>query len=177
MPPWPAPSERCQDGLSRCRAVRRLLLGSLSVLLAGCNAFPPSEVKVSLGSGKILSVKDFEYEPAGEYSGCSVSGSILYDLKVDPQNFTGVVVLDDVVLEYAGKYRAKPKSFQPFFLDGKPVGEGVYIGEYISSVIPEPKEKREAICASKSTSDIRIVSLGEPVIALPGVKASLESKK
>ena len=157
--------------------MRRLLIGSLSVLLAGCNALPPSEVKVSLGSGKILSVKDFEYKPAEEYIGCSVSGIILYDIKVDPQNFTGSVVIDNVVIEYAGKYRAKPQSVTLKFVGGKPIGEGIYIGEYISAVTDEPKDKREAVCASKSTSDIKIVSLGEPIIALPGVKASLESKK
>jgi len=33
-PPWPAPSERCQDGRSRCRAVRRLLIAA-AVLLTG----------------------------------------------------------------------------------------------------------------------------------------------
>jgi len=36
-PLWSAPSERCQDGRSRCRAVRRLLL-ALFVLFACANA-------------------------------------------------------------------------------------------------------------------------------------------
>jgi len=31
MPPWPAPSERCQDGRSRFRAVHRLLIAVLAM--------------------------------------------------------------------------------------------------------------------------------------------------
>ena len=141
----------------------------------GCNTIAPSEVKVSLNSDKILGVSDFKSEPAGEYSGCSVSGSIDYDIKIEPANFTGVVQLDDVVIEYAGKWRAKPQFFYLNFVEGKMTRGGFSVSEYASS--DDPKDKKEAICASKSSSDIRIASLGTGLNALPGIKAVVVAKE
>ena len=160
---------------SRFRAVRRLILGSLTVLLMGCNPIAPSEVKISLNSDKVLGVSDFKFEPAGEYSGCSVSGSIDYDIKIEPANFTGGVQLDKVVIEYARKWRAEPEYFYLNFVEGKMVGGGFYVSEFASS--DDSKDKKEAICASRSSSDIQIASLGTGLNALPGIKAVVVEKK
>jgi hypothetical protein len=154
--------------------MRYLLIGSLSVLLLGCNSIAPSGLKISLNSDKVLGVRKFKFEPAGEYSGCSVSGAIDYDIKIEPANFTGAVQLDKVVIEYAGKWRAEPQYFYLNFVEGKMVS-GSEVGEYASS--EDTKEKKEAICASKSSSDIKIASLGTGLLALPGIKAVVVDKK
>ena len=140
----------------------------------GCNPIAPSEVKISLNSDKVLGVSDFKFEPAGEYLGCSVSGSIDYDIQIEPANFTGAVQLDEVVLEYAGKWRAKPQFVFLNFVEGKMVGGGFSVSEFASS--DDPKDKKEAICASKSSSDIKIASLGTGLNALPGIKAVVVKK-
>jgi len=164
-----------QDGRSCCRALRRLIVGTLTVFLVGCYPIAPSEVKISLNSDKVLGVKDFKFEPAGEYTGCQVSGTIEYDIKIEPANFTGSVELDKVVIEYAGKWRAEPQIFYLTFLEGKSVGGGIGIGQYASS--DDSKDMKEAVCASKSSSDIKIASLGTGLVALPGIKAVVVDKK
>jgi len=141
----------------------------------GCNPIAPSEVKISLNSDKVLGVKDFEFKPAGEYIGCSVSGIIDYDIRVEPANFTGQVLLDKVVIEYAGKWRAEPQSIYLNFLEGKTVGNGLFVSEYVST--DDSRDKKEAVCASKSSSDIKITSLGTGLLALPGIKAVVAEKK
>jgi hypothetical protein len=165
-------------GLSRCRDMRRLIIGSLSVLLMGCNPTAPSEIRVSLNSDKVLGVSNFKFEPANEYSGCSVSALIDYDIKVEPANFTGLVLLDKFVIEYAGKWRSRPTSESLTFVKGKIVGGGLFVSEYTTgSDELNEKEKIEAICASKSSSDIKIASLGTAQLALPGIKAVVVEKK
>jgi len=155
--------------------MRRLIIGSLTVLLMGCNSIAPSGIKISLNSDKVLAVSEFEFEPLGEYTGCSVSGTIDYDIKIEPANFTGAVQLDKVVIEYAGKWRAEPEYFYLNFVEGKMVGGGFHVSEYVSS--DDSKDKKEAICASKSSSDIKIASLGTALLALPGIKAVVVEKK
>jgi len=155
--------------------MRYLLIGSLNVLLLGCNSIAPSGLKISLNSDKVLGVSKFKFEPAGEYSGCSISGTIDYDIKIEPANFTGAVQLDKVVIEYAGKWRAEPQYFYLNFVEGKMVGGGLEVGEYAST--DDSKDKKEAICASKSSSDIKIASLGTGLLALPGIKAVVVDKK
>jgi len=155
--------------------MRRLIVGTLTVFLMGCNPIAPSEVKISLNSDKVLGVKDFKFEPAVEYSGCSVAGSIEYDFKIEPANFTGRVILDKVVIEYAGKWRAEPQSIDLYFLEGKLVGHGLYVGQYVYTT--DSKDKKEAVCASKSSSDIKITSLGTGLLAMPGIKAAVVEKK
>ena len=154
--------------------MRRLIIGSLTVLLMGCNPIAPSEVKVSLNSDKVLGVSEFEFEPGGEYSGCTVSGIIDYDIKIEPENFTGTVQLDKVIIEYAGKWRAKPEYFYLVFLEGKMVS-GFDVSQYGSS--DDSKDKKEAVCASKSSSDIKITSLGTGLVAVPCIKAVVVEKK
>jgi len=141
----------------------------------GCNSIAPSGIKISLNSDKVLAVSEFEFEPLGEYTGCSVSGTIDYDIKIEPANFTGAVQLDKVVIEYAGKWRAEPEYFYLNFVEGKMVGGGFQVSEYASS--DDSKDKKEAICASKSSSDIKIASLGTALLALPGIKAVVVEKK
>ena len=157
--------------------MRRLIIGSLTVLLMGCNPIAPSEVKVSLNSDKVLGVSDFKFEPANEYSGCQVQALIDYDIKVEPANFTGLVQLDKVVIEYSG-WRSRPTSESLTFVKGKIVGGGFYVNEYtVGSDELKDKEKIKAICASKSSSDIKIASLGTALYALPGIKAVVLEKK
>ena len=166
---------RGHAGESLVQAMRRLIIGSLTFLLVACNTNAPSEVKISLNSDKVLGVSDFEFEPAGKYSGCSVSGKIEYDIKIEPSNFTGVVNLDEVVVEYAGKWRAKPEPFYLPFVEGKIVEGGFQVSEYTFS--EDPQDKKQAICASKSSSDIKLASLGTGLNALPGIKAAVVKKK
>jgi hypothetical protein len=154
--------------------MRHLLIGSITALLVGCNSFAPSELKVSLNSDKILGVRDLIFDSGGEFSGCSVSGSIEYDIKIEPEDFTGVVMFNEVVFEYAGKWRSEPEFKSLVYSNGKWLEGGMNVSAYAS--LDDPKDKKEALCSAKSSSDIRIVSLGEAVIALPGIKAVLPSK-
>jgi len=158
----------------RSNPMRRLIIGSLAVLLTGCNLNAPSGVKVILNSDKILDVQQFEYESSeiGGVSSCSVSGSIQYDITFEPSNFTGAVSFHNLVLEYAGKWRSEPQTAYLDVLNGKLMkGTGINIYQSVSYE-DGPKEKKEAVCASKSSSDIKIASLGEPVLVFPGLKAS-----
>lgn len=155
--------------------MRYLLIGSLSVLLLGCNSIAPSGLKISLNSDKALGVNEFEFTPASEYSGCSVSGYIEYDIKLEPANFTGGVAFANFVLDYAGKWRTKPYAVYLEFVEGKLIGDGISISQYGSKDSPEDMKK--ALCASKSSSDIKIASLGDTVIVFPGFKAVLPSIK
>jgi len=43
-PMWSAPSERCQDGCSRCRAVRRLLIVPLVSAVVLCSIKAPAAI-------------------------------------------------------------------------------------------------------------------------------------
>jgi hypothetical protein len=155
--------------------MRYLLIGSLSVLLLGCNSIAPSGLKISLNSYKALSVSEFEFVPASEYSSCSVSGNIMYDIKLEPANFTGAVSFANFVLEYAGKWRTKPYNVYLEFAEGKLVGDGIDIGQFTST--DDPEDMKKAVCASKSSSDIKIASLGDTVLVFPAFKAVLPSKK
>lgn len=156
--------------------MRHLLIGSLTVFLVGCNSVAPSGLKISLNSDKVLSVSRFEFEPGDELSGCSVSGTIEYDIKIEPENYTGIIDFNGLVLEYAGKWRSEPDSQLLTYLDGKLIkNSGINI--YASASSDDPKDKKEALCASKSSSDIKVVSLGDPVIAYPGIKVALPNKK
>ena len=155
--------------------MRYLLIGSLSALLLGCNSNAPSGLKISLNSDKVLNVCKFEFESGDEYSGCNVSGKIEYDIKIEPANFTGSVSFHNFVLEYAGKWRSEPKYVYLEYLNGQVV-KGLGINIFAAASLDDPKEKKEALCASKSSSDIKVVSLGDPVIAFPGIKAVLSLK-
>lgn len=155
--------------------MRSLLIGSLSVLLLGCNSIAPSGLKISLNSDKALNVSEFEFDPGDEYSGCSVSGNIEYDIKLDPANFTGLVSFNGFVLEYAEKWRTEPDIVYLEFAEGKLTGDGVTVSQFTTKDSPEDMKK--AVCASKSSSDIKIASLGDTAIAFPGFKAVLPSKK
>ena len=154
--------------------MRRLIIGSLTVLLMGCNPIAPSEVKVSLNSDKVLGVSNFKFAQANEYGGCQVSALIDYDINVEPANFTGNVLFKDIVYEYSGKWRSEPQMETAVFVDGKIV-LGFYVGEY--TALDDSKDKKEAICASKSSSDIKIASLGTALYALQGIKAVVVEKK
>lgn len=156
--------------------MRHLLIGSLTLLLVGCNSVAPFGLKISLNSDKVLGVSEFKFEPGDEYSSCSVSGTIEYDIKLEPENHTGSVVFNGFVLEYAGKWRSEPEVQYLSYLDGKLI-KNSGINVYASASLDDPKDKKEALCASKSSSDIKVVSLGDPVIAFPGIKAGLSNKK
>lgn len=155
--------------------MRYLLIGSLSVLLLGCNSIAPSGLKISLNSDKALGVNEFEFTPADEYSTCNVSGSIKYDIKLEPANFTGAVSLNDFVLEYAGKWRSKPQTVYLEFVEGELIGDGISVAIYTSK--DDSEDQKKAMCASKSSSDIKIASLGGNAIVFPGFKAVLPSIK
>ena len=156
--------------------MRHLLIGSLTVLLVGCNSVSPSGLKISLDSDKVLGVSRFEFEPGDELSSCSVSGTIEYDIKLEPENYTGTVSFSGFVLEYAGKWRSEPDDQYLTYLEGKLIkNSGINI--YASASSDDPKDKKEALCASKSSSDVKVVSLGDPVIAFPGIKVGLPNKK
>lgn len=144
-------------------------IAAVAVILGGC-AQAPSEVKIKLGSNRILAVKDFKTEPATEYSGCNVGGQILYDIVVQPSDFTGLITVKDAQIKIAGWGRQK-EDLWIFFIDGKPEGYTVSLYEYTSD--NDPREKKEALCRVKSSSDIVLTSLGTPLMAINGVKATI----
>jgi len=138
-------------------------------LMLGCSLKTPSNVRVRIASDKILNVSDFKSEPATAYSSCSVSGFIKFDLSVEPSNFTGMVIGQEASINYAGKWTDNKTEYWITFVEGKQVGQGINIGQY--ALNEEPQEMKESICATKSSSDIKLVSLGNPEIALSGLKA------
>jgi len=152
-----------------------LIAVACPVLMLGCSLKPPSDVRVRIASDKILNVSDFKSEPATTYSPCSVSGLIKYDLSVEPSNFTGIIVGQEAAISYAGKWTDKKTEYWITFVEGKQVSEGISIGQY--PLDEEPQEMKKAICATKSSSDIKLVSLGNPEIALPGLKAVAATDK
>lgn len=131
------------------------------------------DVKVSINSDKVLGVKDFEYTPATDYSSCSISGSIEYDISVEPKNFTGMVYLRDAKIRYANTW-TKTEDTQITFVNGRLL-DGVNVFQYSS--LDDPNIAKEATCKSKSSSDIRLISLGEALYAIPGIKATAANIK
>jgi hypothetical protein len=128
------------------------------------------EVKVGIRSDKVLSVEDFEYEAASEFRSCNVKGSIEYDISVEPKDFTGIVYLRGIKVGYASIW-TDTMDDQLIFKDGKLV-YGINILQY--KLLDDPKVEREAVCKSKSSSDIKLISLGEALFALPGAPASAQ---
>jgi len=154
------------------RTVRRILLASTCVaLLAGCSQ-SERPVSIRIASDKILEVSDFKVE--NEDYGCTVSGIIKFDIAVDPPNFTGSVIASEGVLQY-GKWRDEQLAATPFFVDGKQMGKGISVYRFVND--SAPKAEREAICSLKSSSEIKLVSLGKAEIALKGLKAIVSNPK
>lgn len=143
---------------------------TLGVVFLFCACSPgPTEVQIKLASDKILAVKDFSTTPASEYSGCQVEGEIQFDVTVEPKNFTGVVSFENTEIKMAGwKSKQMNSAFQ--FINGKPHG---YIRFYESSDDEDTKEKKEALCRVKSSSDIKLSEIGKAVMAFHGIKASV----
>lgn len=149
--------------------MRLHVIAAVAVILGGCAQAPP-EVNIKLGSNRILAVKNFNNEPATEYSGCNVSGLILYDIVVQPSDFTGVITVKDAKIKIAG-WELQNQILELHFIDGKPEGYTVLL--YESTSDDDPKDKKEAICRVKSSSDIALTSLGTPVMAISGVKFTI----
>ena len=149
--------------------MRCFLIVVSALLINGC-AQVPTEVKVKLASDKILAVKDFATEPATEYSGCTVKGQILYDIGVEPANFTGIVNIENGQIEYAG-WKGEKVPIRVVFVNGKQHGYTVSIYNYASG--DDTKEKKEAMCRVKTSSDIKLVDLGKPIMAIQGIRAAI----
>ena len=131
------------------------------------------EVKLSIKSDRILGVEDFDHSPAEAYAPCSISGTIEYDISVEPSNFTGYIDVKDAVIEYAGRWK-KVENTTFSFVNGKQVyGTSVY--QYPSD--SASAAEKEATCASKSSSDIKLISLGEPIYAVHGSKVLIQANK
>lgn len=152
-------------------AMRRLLIAAIPFLLAGCSQ-PQGEVRLQLASDKALAVDEFEVTKI-DPSYCSVRVSITYDISVEPKNFTGVAYIKDAQLEWAG-WKSKKQLFLQF-IDGKQIGSTLNESESVD--VGDSKEKIEAICRVKSSSDVKIVDLGKPMFAFYGVKASANKAK
>jgi hypothetical protein len=154
--------------------MRQLLItAGLPLLLLGCSMGVQPEVRLSIKSDRILGVEDFEYSPAGSFSPCNVSGEIEYDIGVEPSNFTGYVQVKDAVIEYAGKWKKiDSRSFS--FVNGKQV-HGTSIYQY--PLDDASAVEKEATCASRSSSDIKLISLGKPIYAIHGVKVVIQASK
>ncbi|WP_398335988.1 hypothetical protein [Vulcanococcus sp.] len=154
--------------------MRRLFqICALPLLLSGCGTVMQPDVKISINSDEVLGVKDFVHTPATEYSSCSISGSIEYDISVEPKNFTGIVYLRDAKIRYANTW-TKTEDTQITFVNGKLL-DGVNVYQY--SLSDDSIIQKEAICKSKSSSEIRLISLGEALFAIPGIKATAANKK
>jgi len=154
--------------------MRLMLLNvGFPLLLAGCTTLSQPEVKLTIQSGKILDVKDFEYKPASEYSSCVLSGIIEFDIAVEPKNFTGLVFLQDIKIRYADTW-TRTENGSITFINGKQY-KGMSISEYPLS--EDSQIKKDAICKSKSSSDVKLVSLGEGLFATQGTKATILTGK
>ena len=154
--------------------MRLMLLNvAFPFLLAGCSTLAQPEVKLTIQSGKILDVKNFEYKPATEYGSCELTGTIEFDIAVEPKNFTGVVLLQDIKIRYAGTW-TRTENGGISFVNGKQYG-GMSISEYPLS--EDSQNKKDAICKSKSSSDVKLVSLGEGLFATQGIKATVWTGK
>lgn len=150
-----------------------LLIAVLPLALVSCNSTTSREVKITINSDKILSVKDFSYAPASDYSPCNVDGNIEYDISVEPPDFTGMAQVKDAELLYGGKWKKKT-SLVFYFKEGRQLF-GTNISQY--PLADASAEEKNATCASKSSSDIKLVSLGEPVFALSGTKLAVGDNK
>jgi hypothetical protein len=149
--------------------MRQLAGYAASLLLAACTP-QTTEVIVGIASDKALEVKNFKHEQGGAYTSCTVSGDIVFDISVEPNDFSGVVVLEDVQLTVAGW---KPKKEDYWWLEfdkGKPSALSFYFYE---SKETGDKEGIEALCRAKSSSDVKLQSLGRPRWAISAIKASL----
>lgn len=154
--------------------MRRLLITTaLPLLLLGCSPGAQQEVRVAIKSDKVLSVKNFEYTPATAYSPCNLSGVIEYDVSIEPSNFTGYVQLKDAVIQYGGTWK-KVGDTVLAFVDGKQV-DGTNIYQY--PLEESSTAEKQATCASKSSSDIKLISLGKPMFALHGAKVIIQANK
>ena len=131
------------------------------------------DVKVNINSDKVLGVKNFEYTPATEYSSCNVTGSIEYDIAVEPKNFTGIIYFKDMKIRYADTWTATEDN-QVTFVNGRQQ-YGTSISQF--AYAEDSKAKKEALCSSRSSSDIKLISLGEALFAQPGIKATVLTKK
>ena len=150
-----------------------LLTVAFPLLLTGCSTLEQPEVKLTIQSDKILGVKNFEYKPATEYGSCDITGTIEFDIAVEPKNFTGSVHLKDIKIRYADTW-TRTEDGSITFINGKQY-EGMSITEY--TMQEDSKNEKDAICKSRSSSHIKLVSLGEAIFATQGIKATVSTGK
>ena len=153
--------------------IAMIATSSASIFLAGCNQNYPSQVSIKLNSSEPLKSTDWSMEKS-TIGSCNLSGYVNYDIDIEPKDFTGNIWLSDVVISYNGY---KHTGFQQLnYLNGKPTDRAFNIGQYVYAS-QDDKEEYKAICGIKSYHNIKIVSLGKPVIALPGIPLVIDKQK
>lgn len=159
-------------GCSKVIAFMKKYLASLvAVLLAGCSAniLKPTEYSFEL-TDKILESKFEKEDDDGDYSkSCSRSGAIAYEIKVKPENFTGLVVAkikDNVDYKEEVNYIT--------VIDGKMLPMPFY--DY-SSTYDDDNEYFKRVCGVKAASDYKMEINKSTLLMVPGVHPEVSDTK
>ena len=150
---------------------------AVAAALAGCQQ-TPSEVSLRLLSPNPVSSKDWatEKDSSSYSSSCSVKGTVIFEVEIEPGDFTGQVMTKNAILEIAGKHKYKDESYYATFINGKQVDGGVNVYNYAYQS-QDDKEEYKALCAVKSIDQVKLLSIGEPIIASPGIKLVVKKDK
>ena len=153
--------------LRRCAAGLSALAG---IALVGCQQ-GPSQVSIRLLSPDPVSSGDWKTEKneSSYSSNCSVKGTVAYDVQIEPEDFTGQVATEGAIVEYAGSWKDTDSYFDAYFVDGKLVFGGVRVGKYVYKS-QDDKEEYKAVCAVNKLNQVKLISIGKPIIATPGIK-------
>ena len=166
------------QGPRKHRRVFALATGvAAATAVAGCQQ-TPAEVSLKLLSPAPVSSKDWSTEKdSGSYSSsCSIKGTVIYDVEINPSDFTGQVLTKNAIIEVAGKHKYKDESYYATFIKGKQVSGGVNVYNYAYQS-QDDKEEYKALCSVKSLDQVRLLSIGEPIIASPGIKLIIKEAK
>ena len=147
------------------------------VALTACQK-GPSQVKLKLLSPDAISSDDWSTakEENNYSSSCAIDGTVVFDVDIEPKNFTGTVHTKDAVIEYAGGWKKRNGSYWAVYINGKLVDGGVNAGNYAYENM-DNKNEYESTCAVKSINQVKLLSIGKPVIATPGIKLDIKENE
>jgi len=149
---------------------------SAGVALAGGQQLP-SQVSLKLLSSDPTSAKDWSIakDDGANKNSCKVIGLLSYEIEIEPQDFTGIVSAKKTLVEFAGKLKSTDHPYNATFINGKQIEGGliIYKNTHKSG---NPKEY-QAICSIQSPDDIKLISIGDPALAYPGVKIMVANPK
>ena len=153
--------------------MKKYLASLAAALLAGCstNMLKASEYSFEL-TDKVLKSKLRKKDGEDIVSkSCERSGYIAYEIKVKPENFTGLVMTK---MNDNFDYKELDKSITITVIDGKMLPIPFYV---FGSTSTDDKEYFNRVCGVQTASDYKIEINKSTLLMVPGVHPAVSDTK